>query len=468
VLIASVSGCQLVKALRHFVIGHNGIIRVMSVGRPPIRGANAAEIVADVRTLVARGDLAEGAVLPPVRVLAEELALNRNTVAAAYRQLAERGVVEGRGRGGTVVASPDRLRGEGAQMPTQAVDLAGGNPDPALLPNLREALLAATYEPPLYGVPPVLPALRSQAERLFSADVDEPYSLSVTHGALDAIERLLGAALVRGDMVAVEDPGYLASTGIVTAMGFRPVGVRIDRRGMDPAALRAVLQSGARAVICTSRAQNPTGASLDDERAAALRQVLTAHPDVFVIEDDHLSLVANSPYVRARSPNTARWALVRSMAKMFGPDLRVALVASDPWTEDQLRRRLAAGVNWVSHLLQATAAAVLADPTTPQRLGTARTAYSQRADRLRGALLRKGITAAEPSDGWNVWVPLAGDEAVVVDELARAGWQVRPGSAYAVDPTRSEPALRITTSTMSARDADRVAETLTEILEGRS
>ena len=85
----------------------------------------------------------------------------------------------------------------------------------------------------------------------------------MTHGALDAIERLLGAVLVRGDLVAVEDPGYLASTGIVAAMGFRPVGVRIDERGMEPSALEAAIAAGARAVVCTPRAQNPTGASLD-------------------------------------------------------------------------------------------------------------------------------------------------------------------------------------------------------------
>ena len=77
-------------------------------------------------------------------------------------------------------------------------------------------------------------------------------------------------------------------------MGFRPVGVRVDQRGMDPVALEAALEDGARAVVCTSRAQNPTGASMDAERAAALRHVLQAYPEVFVIEDDHLSLVASS------------------------------------------------------------------------------------------------------------------------------------------------------------------------------
>ena len=429
-----------------------------------IEGANAAEIVASVRSLVARGGLEDGAVLPPVRLLAEQLRVNRNTVAAAYRQLAERGVVEGRGRGGTVVASPERLRGEGAFSPVPAIDLAGGNPDPDLLPDLRAAFGAVTYDPPLYGAPAVLPALRERAGELFCGDVDEPYGLSVTHGALDAIERLLGSTLVRGDAVVVEDPGYLASTGIVTAMGFRPVGVRIDQRGMDPVALETVLRDGARAVVCTSRAQNPTGASLDGERAAALRTVLEAFPDVFVVEDDHLSLVAGSAYERARSSSTARWALVRSMAKILGPDLRVAVVASDPKTEDQLRRRLVAGVNWVSHLLQATAAALVADPATPPRLAEARAAYARRAARLDAELRRHGLTSARPTDGLNVWVPLAGNEAFVVDELARRGWQVRPGSAYAVDPAHSRPALRVTTSTMSARDATHFAEALAGVL----
>jgi DNA-binding transcriptional MocR family regulator len=88
--------------------------------------------------------------------------------------MSERGLVEGRGRAGTVVAFASPLPGEGARLPIPAVDLAGGNPDPALLPDLRAALLAADYEPPLYGVPPLLPALRDQGRQLFSADADEP------------------------------------------------------------------------------------------------------------------------------------------------------------------------------------------------------------------------------------------------------------------------------------------------------
>jgi DNA-binding transcriptional MocR family regulator len=59
---------------------------------------------------------------------------------------------------------------------------------------------------------------------------------------------------------------------------------------------------------------------------------------------------------------------------------------------------------------------------------------------------------------------LAHDEAFVIDELARSGWHVRPGSAYAVGPPGSQQALRVTTSTMSERDAERFAEALAGVL----
>jgi DNA-binding transcriptional regulator YhcF (GntR family) len=53
------------------------------------------------------GTLAPGTRLPPVRRLAEDLGLAANTVARAYRELEAAGVVETRGRHGTVVAAGD-------------------------------------------------------------------------------------------------------------------------------------------------------------------------------------------------------------------------------------------------------------------------------------------------------------------------------------------------------------------------
>ena len=58
-----------------------------------ITGATAADIATSVRELRDRGVLRVGSVLPPVRELAATLGVNRNTAVAAYRQLAQAGLV---------------------------------------------------------------------------------------------------------------------------------------------------------------------------------------------------------------------------------------------------------------------------------------------------------------------------------------------------------------------------------------
>ena len=62
------------------------------------------QIVNQVKYLIASGRLAAGEELPPIRVLAERLLVNPNTVARAYRELESAGVVEKRRTAGTYVS----------------------------------------------------------------------------------------------------------------------------------------------------------------------------------------------------------------------------------------------------------------------------------------------------------------------------------------------------------------------------
>jgi GntR family transcriptional regulator len=62
------------------------------------------QIVNQVKYLVASGRLAAGEELPPIRTLAEQLLVNPNTVARAYRELELAGVVEKRRTAGTYVS----------------------------------------------------------------------------------------------------------------------------------------------------------------------------------------------------------------------------------------------------------------------------------------------------------------------------------------------------------------------------
>src|SRR5262249_37815717 len=62
------------------------------------------QIVNQVKYLVASGRLKPGEELPPIRVLADKLLINPNTVARAYRELEVAGVVTKRRTAGTYVS----------------------------------------------------------------------------------------------------------------------------------------------------------------------------------------------------------------------------------------------------------------------------------------------------------------------------------------------------------------------------
>ncbi|MFF7469053.1 aminotransferase class I/II-fold pyridoxal phosphate-dependent enzyme [Streptomyces sp. NPDC008092] len=434
-----------------------------------INGTTATEIAGSVRDLIASGQLVPQDPLPPVRKLAEELGVNRNTVASAYRQLVAAGEAETRGRGGTVVIGVPQLAGEGAWFGGRLIDLASGNPAPELLPDALQALRGGEYRPALYGAPSVDPDLAAWARERFTTDVPaDGFRVLVTHGAVDATERLLNAYLTRGDAVAVEDPCFLASIGTLRLNGLRTVAVPVDEAGMRPEALRAALEGGVRAVVCTPRAHNPTGVSITRERAAELESVLAAHPQVLVVEDDHFWAVSHVPYHRITPPQVTRWALVRSVSKFLGPDLRLALVATDEESAQRLQTRLNTGTTWVSRLLQHAAYRLLSDPQVHRLTARARGAYVERSSLLLAGLAERGIgrPPGYRPDGLNVWVPLGTESRPVADALARRGWAVQPGHLFAAGTGGSQE-IRVTTSTLTTQQAREFTDDLAAVLHAR-
>jgi DNA-binding transcriptional MocR family regulator len=420
-------------------------------------GAGAAAIAERIESAIAGQELEPAARLPAVRDLATELEVSPATVAAAYRTLRERGLVNANRRSGTVVADQPPLRVIGRPVPPGARDLASGNPDPALLPPLGPALARVDAEHKLYGGPTTLGRLVELARADFAADGIEG-DIAIVGGALDAIERLLQTQLRPGDRVAVEDPSWPRITDLIRALGLQPEPAEVDQRGLVPGALDAALQRGTKAVISTPRGQNPTGAAVDAGRRGELLAVLGRHPDVLLVEDDYVASVAGAPYFGLHGANE-RWAVIRSLSKVLGPDLRVAPVTGDPLTISRLEGRQLLGAGWVSHLLQQTAASLWASAATRKLLTRTERAYSERRAAVVDALARRGI-AAYGKSGLGVWVPLA-EEVATVQSLLERGWAVSAGERYRF---RTPPGIRITTTALEPRDAEALAEALADAL----
>jgi len=82
------------------------------------------QIVNQVKYLVASGRLEPGEELPPIRTLAEQLLINPNTVARAYRELELAGVVTKRRTAGTYVSDTTSplARRERLKIVTERID----------------------------------------------------------------------------------------------------------------------------------------------------------------------------------------------------------------------------------------------------------------------------------------------------------------------------------------------------------
>jgi DNA-binding transcriptional MocR family regulator len=440
------------------------------LGDYTITGRGAAEIAADVERAIGEGALQPGATLPPLRELATELSVNPNTVAAAYRLLRDRGVIETAGRRGSRVrprpatSARDEIS---IEAPPGVRNLATGNPDLALLPPLGDALAAAAarhaQRPMLYGGSAVDEELGRLAREAFDVDGVPDGPIGVTSGSLDAIERALTAHLRPGDAVAVEDPGWGSVFDILTALGMRPVPVGVDDDGALPGDVERALAQGARALVVTDRGQNPTGAVISAARAAELRTVLAGHPDVLVIDDDHVHGLVELP-LRPLAGSTRHWMLVRSTAKAYGPDLRLSVLTGDPVTVDRVRGRHRLGPGWVSHLLQD--AVVHLWRTGAVDADAVAASYAERRDGLLRALAERGVPAHGRS-GMNVWVPVP-DETGAVTRLLQSGWAVAPGARFRL---ASPPGVRVTVSPLDAGElpalADAIADAVRPYRAGR-
>ncbi|WP_217143591.1 aminotransferase class I/II-fold pyridoxal phosphate-dependent enzyme [Streptomyces sp. AC627_RSS907] len=431
------------------------------LGEYLITGRGAAEISASVERAVGAGELEPGQSLPPMRELAERLGVNPNTVAAAYRILRERGVIETAGRRGSRVRPKPATTGRDvirAEVPEGVRDVSAGNPDPALLPALGPAFAAAAEqgdrEPVLYGDEPVEPELMRLARAELDADGVPDGPVAVTSGSLDAMERVLAAHLKPGDAVAVEDPGWGSLLDLVPALGLRTVAVGVDDEGPAPEEVRRALAAGARALVVTDRAQNPTGAAVSATRARALRSVLREHPKTLLIEDDHGHRIVDLP-LHPLAGVTHTWAFVRSVAKAYGPDLRLAVLTGDAVTLDRVRGRQRLGPGWVSRVVQRAVVRLWAgDAVDPQVVAGA---YGRRREALLGALAERGVPAHGRS-GMNVWIPVP-DETGAVARLLHAGWAVAPGALFRLG---TPPGIRLTVSTLTEGDIGPLADAVAE------
>lgn len=426
-----------------------------------IIGTSGDEIFESIRANIAASQLKNGDALPPVRELANELGMNRNTIAAVYQRLVKAGLAETKGRLGTRIKAAPMAGIQEGITDTQLIDLADGNLKREWFPDLNQLAGQCDLKHCLYGEPPILPQLESFALKWMQQDCPAPVHITLTSGAVDAMERLFACHLIPGDKVAVEDPCYLGASNSIRLAGLTAVGVAMDEHGILPHELEKVLDKGVRALVITPRAQNPTGRSLSAERASALREVLAQYPGVLLMLDDHFALIADTPYYSVIPEGHHHWALFRSVSKGLGPDMRLAFVASDSLTAQRLQSRLTSSMSWVSRILQSLVLTCLTSDQIQRQLGETKRLCHQNRNALIRALQEHGVDASASKDGLNLWVPVNRESQAAAYELSKLGWLVRPGEQF--DIQQNSNFVRITIAKLDADTVEKLARDLAQM-----
>ena len=436
-----------------------------------VEDRSARGIAAAVSRLVTAGRLPAGARLPTVRDVARELGVSPTTVSEAWQSLARAGAIQTRGRSGTFVAAPvlPRQRWRYSQLGGPAApvsrDLSTGVPDHGLLPDLTDALkrigdgrLATSYLDA-----PVLPQLEAVLRERWPFP---PEQLTVVDGALDALDRIVGAVVRFGDHVVVENPAFAPMLDLLQTAGATVVGVPMDDAGMSPGALRAVLaEYRPVALFLQPRAHNPTGVSMSAARAAELAGIVAGFPDLLVVEDDHAGDIASVPPVSVGQFLPERTVHVSSFSKSHGPDLRLAAIGGPAHVISAVADRRLLGPGWSSRLLQGVLLDLLTDPAATAQVAAARDAYASRRAALLAPLRDRGVTATA-ADGINLWLAVD-DQQIAMVTLAAHGVAVAPGAPFCVTPLDSDH-VRVTVG-LVADDFDDLADVLASaaILDSR-
>ncbi len=410
-----------------------------SVLMDAIEDRSARGIAAAVGRLVGADDISRGTRLPTVRELAAALGTSPARVDAAWRVLAERGVIETQGRRGSFalgaeyLAAPSRWWGFTDPANQFKLDLSTGAPDQSLLPHLDAAVSRSTERLALGGYQghSVVPGLEQALRARWRAQ-GEPDRVTIVNGALDAIDRLLAVTVRFGDRVIVEEPGYPPVFDLVDAHGAQAVPACMDAEGISPASLRKALQTKPCALVLQPRAQNPTGVTMTSGRVRELAKILQPEGRVSIFENDHSADITIGRSVTLARHLPERTIRILSFSKSHGPDLRLAAVGGPARILDALTARRALGPGWSSRLLQTLLLLMLTDPPTIADVRKARGIYAQRRKRLVSELDRLGITTTG-TDGINLWVSVL-REREAVHALASQGISVAPGGPFFLRP----------------------------------
>ncbi len=383
-----------------------------------------------LRDAIRSGRLLPGSLLPPSRVLAQELGVSRGVVVDSYSQLVAEGYLAAKRGSGTRVATlPAPWGRQGTPEPRHLTpfryDLRPGQADFHAFPRRRwqAAVGRALRDLPdtrlTYGPHRGAPELRVavaaylRRARAVVADPDQVViSCGVSHGLLAVLVALRRRGARR---VAIEDPGWRWQQRTVVRAGLEPVPVRVDDDGLI---VSEVAAQDVDAVMVTAAHQYPTGVVLSPGRRDALI-AWARERNAIILEDDY-----DAEYRYDRDPVAAlqglapdRVAYVGTVSKTLAPALRIGWIVAPARLLGDVEQEFRVSAAQPPTIDQVALATLVEDGGLDRHLRAMRRRYRAKRERLIDTLADHApeLRLSGAAAGLHViaWLPAGCDEHAV-------------------------------------------------------
>ena len=353
------------------------------------------QICLTIRQRAISGALAKGSTLPPTRVLATELGVSRSTIVTAYEQLVAEGYLKSlRGSGYTVCALGEvELSGGAKAAQTLPEDEEGeaivpfeaSQPDMRLFPHRQWAKAvsrvcrtnpqAMLVGGSTFGNPELRRAIAQHIAEWRGIDAS-PQQIIVTAGATDALEICMRSLAQKGDLVGLEDPGYLPMRRFAQAQDLVPLYLAVDDAGAhlpDPT-------KPPQLVILTPSHQYPLGGAMSPSRRLEFINWADAQ-NAWIVEDDY-----DSEFRYAGRPIPAmtgfdrlnRTIYIGSFSKVFSNALRLGYLVVPEALLDRFRTTMRRFGQKASYMPQQALADFMASGEFYRHLRRVRRTYDER------------------------------------------------------------------------------------------
>lgn len=408
---------------------------------------------------VMSGALPEGTRLPTHRDLAESLGVTVGTVTRGYAEAERRGLTVGEVGRGTFVRTRrdpedfgwrDAAQAAGAGMIDMSLAIPWIPPDGSDGQELASTLAQMAREGGLDRLLAYDPTTATSRQRAAGASLMtslghevSPDSIVVTSGAQHAMTVILSSFLAAGDVLATAELTYPGLRAIARTMGMRLRGIEMDAEGILPEALDAACAAGPiSALYCVPTIQNPTAATMSEDRRRAIAEV--AERRGLLIFEDEVNVFGRDqvpPPIASFAPD--RTFLMATLSKAVAFGLRVGYVAAPERAVERIRSGVRSSLWQTPPLMTEIATRWIGDGTA-ERIARVKRVELEARHRIVSEVFGNATSVRTGPHALYLWLhlpePLRSDECVA--QARQRGALIAGAEAFAVGRS-VPPAVRV-------------------------